>query len=1613
MATITSLAFNINSNWDGAGVREARNDLLALQADMRRVSGAALHITVDVDTAQAKAELEEFTNQHEDMSVHVNLDTAQARADMERLKLAAGDIGIDFNINETSYAETEARIDFLTRDRTVNIDIDRQRVGATLDEISDKFENMGHRANLAGEQVQHVSRMMMLLRVAVYAALGAGPALVTAFGAALMTLPGIITVALGAAFLSRIQEVKDAFSDLTTTVMEVGTRAAEPMKAPLIEAMQEIRQWVLDNEELFREMYAGAADLIKPMTSALTGFMDNLLPGVNAAIQRSVPFFEELGEGARNLGQSWGNMFSIMSTQAQEFGRTFNLILTYLGRWMEMFGAAATSMAASANIAMSDTFQSFEGFLSGALDGLKGFVDEVAKTKGGLDFFRALGDVIREVLPALGQFYAVLSSALSPALKEIAKPLGELIAAFVTSLVPVINVMAPILLDLAKGFVLIMDAIKPMMPVLGPLAVALWAVNAAANANPYVLLAVAVVGLVAYLVQLEQKTHAFSEAWSAVWARVGEPLTAFWNSAKEIFGKISDSLGPQFTQIWTNIKDAVSDAWTSIKPALDELGRAFGPLWEAAKPVLAAIGGALLLVGDISIHVIQGLIKPAFDGLIEFIRNIIQLLSGFVTFITGVFNTLKGTIEIFFNFFKAIFGLIKGIFTGDFSTFKDALNGLKNGFSDFFHGVGQALSGVARIIDAIWDAIYNTFKTAIGAVIGFVSGFVKGIIHFFTDLWDKLVGHSIVPDMINAIVDWFLSLPRRIFQFVADFVTGIVNFFLDLASKVLTAMQNLWSNLMSALSGFVQGFRNAWDTFWNGVRDFAVGLWNWVKDRWNDFTAGVRAIYDAWAGALKAVWEGFWNGIRDFAVGLWNWVKDRWQDFVNGVRAIYDAWSTALKQVWETFWTGIRDFVKGVWDWIKTKWDEFTTGIRTTLEGFRDRIVEIWTNFWNGIKQKAMDIWDEIKREFNNFKDGVVGTIEGLVQKVDEVWQRITGIFRTPVETVKGIWNGVADAFGLPKFAIGGEVAAPVSRATGGPVNGFGTSTSDSIPAYLSNGEHVWTAQEVDAAGGHDKVYQMRQEVKNGRRQNVGIGNVMQDNKFASGGEVRPPSLDPTIAMAREKGDGRAYVYGGSGPDGFDCSGYMSAIFNSLTGRPLWGRSFSTESDFPSLGFAQGLGAGFSVGIMRGGGGPNSHMAGTLDGVNVESGGGHNSTRYGGPAAGADHSQFPIKYFLPIMNGAFVSGGGGGMGGPSPEQIRMHDEAVAKIRAEMDATNATSASKKFGAAKAERVPLAVFDSQGAKNQYGVFAPAGDVHAAGFQKDGEGAIAKLDAALSSLHGSIGGVVPEGERRRIIEEALRVTNTPPPSTLDAWLAGMNTLITRESGWNPNARNNTDSNAAAGNASVGLAQVIPTTFEANKAPGYNNIYGEVDNVAAAINYIKRRYGTIENVQQANANMPPQGYLGGTQNAAAGWNLVGENGPEMVRFRGGETVKSFNDIVSELKSAADSEGRQLQTKLSADLKTFSDKMIAASKDHNTDLRATLSTELQALVAKMSEDAKLTGQRLSVSIEDALTRLASMAGINITLPPATGDPVKDADSVMKQLMPQLEMALRQGVGTK
>lgn len=154
------------------------------------------------------------------------------------------------------------------------------------------------------------------------------------------------------------------------------------------------------------------------------------------------------------------------------------------------------------------------------------------------------------------------------------------------------------------------------------------------------------------------------------------------------------------------------------------------------------------------------------------------------------------------------------------------------------------------------------------------------------------------------------------------------------------------------------------------------------------------------------------------------------------------------------------------------------------------------------------------------------------------------------------------------------------------------------------------------------------------------------------------------------------------------------------------------------------------------------------------------------------------------------------------------------------------------------------------------------------------IAKMLAPLnmaSSLDNPQGGSVERW--RSYVEKALKANGIEPTAFR---VSKILETIRRESNGDPNAINNWDSNAMAGHPSIGLMQTIGPTFEAYKHAGHNNIRNGYDNLLAAINYIKHRYGTSD---AAFNRVAAYGYRNGGLVANHGvYELAEENKPEYV---------------------------------------------------------------------------------------------------------------------------------------
>lgn len=125
---------------------------------------------------------------------------------------------------------------------------------------------------------------------------------------------------------------------------------------------------------------------------------------------------------------------------------------------------------------------------------------------------------------------------------------------------------------------------------------------------------------------------------------------------------------------------------------------------------------------------------------------------------------------------------------------------------------------------------------------------------------------------------------------------------------------------------------------------------------------------------------------------------------------------------------------------------------------------------------------------------------------------------------------------------------------------------------------------------------------------------------------------------------------------------------------------------------------------------------------------------------------------------------------------------------------------------------------------------------------------LDASEVSLEKYPGAAMSQDEVADIVDQALTINGIPnDPALREQWQELYQHMAQHESSNNPNAANDSDTNATGSimedgshaNSSRGMWQCIPSTFAAYHMGGTSNsIYDPVASAAASINYVMETY-------------------------------------------------------------------------------------------------------------------------------------------------------------------------------
>ncbi|MFB8468686.1 phage tail tape measure protein, partial [Enterococcus thailandicus] len=224
---------------------------------------------------------------------------------------------------------------------------------------------------------------------------------------------------------------------------------------------------------------------------------------------------------------------------------------------------------------------------------------------------------------------------------------------------------------------------------------------------------------------------------------------------------------------------------------------------------------------------------------------------------------------------------------------------------------------------------------------------------------------------------------------------------------------------------------------------------------------------------------------------------------------------------------------------------------------------------------------------------------------------------------------------------------------------------------------------------------------------------------------------------------------------------------------------------------------------------------------------------------------------------------------------------------------------------------------------------------------------------------------------LKEALRMNGLPTnASYINAWLRQIET----ESGGNERAVQGgyTDINSISGDLAKGLLQTITATFNAFKFPGHGNIFNGFDNMLAAINYAKTRYGSSMLSVIGNGH----GYSNGGE----------VFGPELAMF-GEDPAYPYEININPAKPSADMliqkaivARERYKPAVQANQAVYSNQHSNGGNEHKTLSKKDIETIVQALNERpVRVESILDGEKVSKNFDERggseLTKKMYMGG--------------------------------------
>ncbi|MFJ8923848.1 peptidoglycan DD-metalloendopeptidase family protein [Streptomyces sp. NPDC102415] len=634
-------------------------------------------------------------------------------------------------------------------------------------------------------------------------------------------------------------DVQDSlFDGLGTRLQQVGTRILPTLRTGLMGAASELGTMgknaltAVGNLEKSGQL-KGTFDVIRNGLANMNRIPGQILTGLSQLTIAAGPAWDRITGGAGEAmdkamdklakGLENGKLEEAINTAldvAVQFGKVLG----------DLFGILKNVMGAAA-----DAGGDFFGVIGAAIAEIRRITEMPEVQKALTSIFKAiaaiaallagtLGAVLLAVLPlleAIAPTVTALAQALGPVLAQLAQALGD-------ALMPIITALLPVVTMIGKGLIEVVDALMPLLQPIGNLIAAI--INALAPVLQVIIdVIVQVVG--ALVGPLTSVIQALMPVVELLGGLIADVLLAMMPAITPLVGIIAQ-LAETFAGLASSVLAALVPALMPLIPVIVQVVEILADLLVAVltplAPIIAQVGGLIAQILVIAIQALAPILADVAKMFADLLPSLMPLIPAIVQIVMAVLQLLPPLLQLLVTVLEPLIPVITEV------------SGLLVG------GLGGALGFLIPIV-----------VTVLGWFVSLVEGVawvVKKVIDGFAWLFDVLLGHSIIPDIVNGALKWF-----------TDLRDGAVRIFNWIRDKI----------------------KEKWDDLWKGIKTTASDAWGSVRRGFDKFGETLTKAFSTVTSSLGKIWDGLKNLVKK---PIRFWIETVYND---GIRKVWNA--TAAK----------------------------------------------------------------------------------------------------------------------------------------------------------------------------------------------------------------------------------------------------------------------------------------------------------------------------------------------------------------------------------------------------------------------------------------------------------------------------------------------------------------------------------------------------------------------------------------------------------------------------------------------------------------------------------------------------------------------------------------------